>query len=62
MDFITYLVTKIILIKSNSDLIERLRKYRPTNDTIMNFFEYGRFFIRGHSLQKIKLLGFGDLL
>ena len=51
LDFITYLVTKIICIESNSsdptrdtDLIETLRKRRRINGPIMNFFEDGRFF------------------
>ena len=65
LDFITYLVTKIICIKSNIGdptleifKIERLRKCRWINGPIMIFFEDGRFFIRGQSFQKVHCFGF----
>ena len=63
MDFITYLVTKIIFIKSNidhsRDLIEKLSKCRRINDPIMNFFEDGRFFYsRSKFMKKFNFLVF----
>ena len=62
LDFITYLVTKIICIKSNigdpTDLIERLRKCRRINGPIMIFFEDGRFFYSRSKFPKVHCFGF----
>ena len=52
LDFITYLVTKIICIKC-----------RRINGPIMNFFEDGRFFLFEVKVyKKVQLFSFRDFL
>ena len=67
LDFITYLVTKIICIKSNigdptRDLIKRLRKCRWINGPIRIFLKTGGFLFEVKVSKKYIVLVFCNYL